>query len=52
MLMLIFFSGTYFDNLRRRKTFSMEWCWICKVDCETVEGMDLQSHIKEVLTLC
>ncbi|XP_027932841.1 uncharacterized protein LOC114188468 [Vigna unguiculata] len=32
-------NGTYFDNLRRRKAFSMEWCWICNVDCEPVEVM-------------
>jgi len=47
MLMLFFFSGTYFNNLRIRKAFSMKWCWICNVDCETVEDMDLHSHIKE-----
>ncbi|XP_014493814.1 mediator of RNA polymerase II transcription subunit 12-like isoform X2 [Vigna radiata var. radiata] len=36
-----------FDNLRRRKTSSMGWCRICKVDCETVEGLDLHSQTKE-----
>jgi len=25
MLILFFFLGTYFDNLRRKKAFSMEW---------------------------
>ncbi|TKY67983.1 AT-rich interactive domain-containing protein 1 [Spatholobus suberectus] len=36
-----------FDNLRRRKASSMGWCRICKVDCETVEGLDLHSQTKE-----
>ncbi|KAH1234716.1 hypothetical protein GmHk_09G026848 [Glycine max] len=35
------------DNLRRRKASSMGWCRICKVDCETVEGLDLHSQTKE-----
>ncbi|RZB73622.1 hypothetical protein D0Y65_032998 [Glycine soja] len=36
-----------FDNLRRKKASSMGWCRICKVDCETVEGLDLHSQTKE-----
>ncbi|KAK4254900.1 hypothetical protein QN277_007976 [Acacia crassicarpa] len=35
-----------FDNLKRRKS-SMGWCRICKVDCETVEGLDLHSQTME-----
>lgn len=44
-----FLSGDIrsFDNLRRRKASSMGWCRICKVDCETVEGLDLHSQTKE-----
>ncbi|KAK7263882.1 hypothetical protein RJT34_31481 [Clitoria ternatea] len=36
-----------FDNLRRRNASSMGWCRICKVDCETVEGLDLHSQTRE-----
>ncbi|XP_002520450.2 mediator of RNA polymerase II transcription subunit 12 [Ricinus communis] len=36
-----------FDNSRRRKSSSMGWCRICKVDCETVEGLDLHSQTRE-----
>ncbi|CAL0329427.1 unnamed protein product [Lupinus luteus] len=36
-----------FDNLSRRKAASMGWCRICKVDCETVEGLDLHSQTIE-----
>ncbi|XP_054811736.1 uncharacterized protein LOC129312958 [Prosopis cineraria] len=35
-----------FDNLKRRKA-SMGWCRICKVDCDTVEGLDLHSQTME-----
>ncbi|CAI0540476.1 unnamed protein product [Linum tenue] len=35
-----------FDNLRKRKPSSMGWCRICKVDCETVEGLDLHSQTR------
>ncbi|XP_061353123.1 uncharacterized protein LOC133297901 [Gastrolobium bilobum] len=35
------------DNMRRRKAASMGWCRICKVDCETVEGLDLHSQTRE-----
>lgn len=36
-----------FDHLRKRKAPSMGWCRICKVDCETVEGLDLHSQTRE-----
>ena len=36
-----------FDNSRKRKAASMGWCRICKVDCETVEGLDLHSQTRE-----
>ncbi|XP_027354218.1 AT-rich interactive domain-containing protein 1A-like [Abrus precatorius] len=36
-----------FDNLRRRKASSMGWCRICKLDCGTVEGLDLHSQTRE-----
>lgn len=35
------------DNPRKRKSASMGWCRICKVDCETVEGLDLHSQTRE-----
>lgn len=36
-----------FDNSRKRKNMSMGWCRICKVDCETVEGLDMHSQTRE-----
>ncbi|KAF3443512.1 hypothetical protein FNV43_RR13196 [Rhamnella rubrinervis] len=36
-----------FQNLRKRKPASSGWCRICKVDCETVEGLDLHSQTRE-----
>ncbi|KAL5814681.1 hypothetical protein ACOSQ4_025322 [Xanthoceras sorbifolium] len=36
-----------FENLRKRKPPSMGWCRICKVDCETVDGLDLHSQTRE-----
>ncbi|CDP20825.1 unnamed protein product [Coffea canephora] len=36
-----------FDNSRKRKNMSMGWCRICKVDCETVEGLDRHSQSRE-----
>lgn len=36
-----------FDNTRKRKLASSGWCRICKVDCETVEGLDLHSQTRE-----
>ncbi|KAM7496483.1 hypothetical protein LguiA_020897 [Lonicera macranthoides] len=35
-----------FDKLRR-KSVTTGWCRICKVDCETVEGLDLHSQTRE-----
>ncbi|XP_011624698.1 LOW QUALITY PROTEIN: trithorax group protein osa-like [Amborella trichopoda] len=32
---------------RKRKPGSTGWCRICKVDCETVEGLDLHSQTRE-----
>ncbi|KAK9921520.1 hypothetical protein M0R45_030027 [Rubus argutus] len=46
-------DGTYtgelesFDHTRKRKPASMGWCRICKVDCETVEGLDVHSQTRE-----
>ncbi|KAM5583429.1 hypothetical protein ABKV19_003366 [Rosa sericea] len=46
-------DGTYtgelesFDHSRKRKPASMGWCRICKVDCETVEGLDVHSQTRE-----
>uniref|UniRef100_A0A0A0LXJ0 RING-type domain-containing protein n=1 Tax=Cucumis sativus TaxID=3659 RepID=A0A0A0LXJ0_CUCSA len=44
-----FFAGDVesFDNSRKRKPISMGWCRICKVDCETVEGLELHSQTRE-----
>ncbi|KAJ0634494.1 hypothetical protein HanHA300_Chr00c0164g0722851 [Helianthus annuus] len=36
-----------FDPLMKRKTFSMGWCRICKVDCESVEGLDMHGQTRE-----
>uniref|UniRef100_A0A2P2KQF4 RING-type domain-containing protein n=1 Tax=Rhizophora mucronata TaxID=61149 RepID=A0A2P2KQF4_RHIMU len=36
-----------YDNSRKRRPSSMGWCRICKVDCETVEGLDLHSQTRE-----
>ncbi|XP_010256727.1 PREDICTED: AT-rich interactive domain-containing protein 1A-like [Nelumbo nucifera] len=36
-----------FNHSRKRKPGSMGWCRICKVDCETVEGLDLHSQTRE-----
>ncbi|XP_004295721.1 PREDICTED: uncharacterized protein LOC101314450 [Fragaria vesca subsp. vesca] len=46
-------DGTYagelesFDHSRKRKPASMGWCRICKVNCETVEGLDVHSQTRE-----
>lgn len=46
-------EGTYmgdvdsFDRSRKRASLSMGWCRICKVDCETVEGLDMHSQTRE-----
>lgn len=44
-----FFSGDSdsFDKLRKWKSVSTGWCRICKVDCETVEGLDMHSQTRE-----
>ncbi|KAK9065829.1 hypothetical protein SSX86_015230 [Deinandra increscens subsp. villosa] len=36
-----------FDPLRKSTTFSMGWCRICKVDCESVEGLDMHGQTRE-----
>ncbi|KAJ8751422.1 hypothetical protein K2173_016627 [Erythroxylum novogranatense] len=36
-----------YENSRKRKPTTMGWCRICKVDCETVEGLDLHSQTRE-----
>lgn len=36
-----------FGNLRKRKVASTGWCRICKVDCETVGGLELHSQTRE-----
>ncbi|KAK6927049.1 hypothetical protein RJ641_008768 [Dillenia turbinata] len=44
-----FYAGDMesFEHSRKRKPPSMGWCRICKVDCETVEGLDLHSQTRE-----
>lgn len=44
-----FYSGgpDSFDQFRKRKTLSMGWCRICKVDCESVEGLDMHGQTRE-----
>ncbi|KAJ6823651.1 trithorax group protein osa-like [Iris pallida] len=36
-----------FEQSRKRKPGSMGWCRICKIDCMTVEGLDLHSQTRE-----
>lgn len=36
-----------FDKSRKRKSISMGWCRICRIDCETVEGLDAHSQTRE-----
>lgn len=36
-----------FDKSRKRKPLSMGWCRICRIDCETVEGLDAHSQTRE-----
>ncbi|CAH9074888.1 unnamed protein product [Cuscuta europaea] len=36
-----------FDRTRNRISLSMGWCRICKVDCETMEGLDMHSQTRE-----
>ncbi|KAJ6825337.1 trithorax group protein osa-like [Iris pallida] len=36
-----------FEQSTKRKPGSMGWCRICKIDCMTVEGLDLHSQTRE-----
>ncbi|KAK9053563.1 hypothetical protein SSX86_024637 [Deinandra increscens subsp. villosa] len=36
-----------FDHLMKRKPVSMGWCRICRVDCETVEDLDMHGQTHE-----
>lgn len=36
-----------FEHLRERKNVSSGWCRLCKIDCETVEGLELHSQTKD-----
>ncbi|XP_020577808.1 mucin-5AC-like [Phalaenopsis equestris] len=36
-----------FEHLRKRKHGSMGWCRLCKIDCETVEGLEVHSQTKD-----
>ncbi|KAJ8629148.1 hypothetical protein MRB53_022471 [Persea americana] len=36
-----------FDHSRKRKPGSTGWCRICKIDCESVEGLELHSQTRE-----
>ncbi|KAG7949591.1 hypothetical protein I3843_13G070400 [Carya illinoinensis] len=36
-----------FGNPRKRKAASTGWCRICKVDCQTVGGLELHSQTRE-----
>ncbi|XP_073114766.1 uncharacterized protein [Elaeis guineensis] len=36
-----------FDFPRKRMPGSMGWCRICRIDCETVEGLDMHSQTRE-----
>ncbi|KAF9596764.1 hypothetical protein IFM89_013311 [Coptis chinensis] len=40
-------EGESLDHSRKRKQGSMGWCRICKVDCETVEGLEMHSQTRE-----
>ncbi|KAF1002715.1 hypothetical protein AG4045_017952 [Apium graveolens] len=44
-----FYAGNNnpFDRFRKRMPTSMGWCRICRVDCETVDGLDLHSQTTE-----
>lgn len=45
----VFFQGEIesFDNSRKRKPLSTGWCRICKIDCETVDGLEIHSQTRE-----
>lgn len=36
-----------FEHLRKRKHGSMGWCRLCKIDCETVESLEVHSQTKD-----
>ncbi|XP_038981024.1 trithorax group protein osa-like isoform X2 [Phoenix dactylifera] len=36
-----------FEFPRKRMPGSMGWCRICRIDCETVEGLDMHSQTRE-----
>ncbi|KAF6160986.1 hypothetical protein GIB67_007627 [Kingdonia uniflora] len=40
-------DGESFDQSRKRKHGSTGRCLICKIDCKTVEGLDVHSQTKE-----
>lgn len=40
-------DGDSFEHLRKRKHGSMGWCRLCKIDCETVEGLEVHSQTKD-----
>ncbi|XP_076914118.1 uncharacterized protein LOC143572997 [Bidens hawaiensis] len=44
-----FYSGgpDSFNPSMKRKTFSVGWCRICKVDCESVEGLEMHGQTRE-----
>nr|GEW68415.1 mediator of RNA polymerase II transcription subunit 12 [Tanacetum cinerariifolium] len=35
------------DPVRKRTALSMGWCRICKIDCESVEGLDMHGQTRE-----
>ncbi|KAL3821597.1 hypothetical protein ACJIZ3_007502 [Penstemon smallii] len=36
-----------FDLSRKRRPMNTGWCLICKVDCETIEGLEMHSQTRE-----
>ncbi|KAK1298357.1 hypothetical protein QJS10_CPB14g00781 [Acorus calamus] len=36
-----------FEHTRKRKPGSTGWCRICKIDCSTVEGLEMHSQTRE-----
>lgn len=44
-----FYAGNLdsFDRFRKRMPTNMGWCRICKVDCDSVDGLDLHSQTAE-----
>ncbi|OAY77197.1 hypothetical protein ACMD2_06126 [Ananas comosus] len=41
------FNPDIYDHPRKRNPGSMGWCRICRIDCETVEGLDMHSQTRE-----